>query len=543
MSIHGEPISRQVNVFRGRPVPQSARLAGYAALIDHHNLELPLPPRLATIGGKSRPKDENGWLRLPERYGPADTLAGHLTFALKWEGVDLSVLDTLFRAIQPNAIEEAIATAPTGEYMRRVWFLFEWLREERLHLPDLGKVRAVDAVDTDLQVALQSGSISARHRVRDNLPGTRAFCPMVRRTTAVIRFQESRLAERARQVIGRTHPDVLARASAFLLLSDSRASFRIEGETPSSDRARRWGQAIARAGTTRISVEELENLQRIVIGDSRFVHLGLRTDGGFVGEHDRLTRAPLPEHISAKADDLPSLVTGIVGYDERSGSGEIDPVVAAAVEAFGFVYIHPFEDGNGRIHRWLIHHVLAAGGFAPPGIAFPISAVILRRLDEYRTVLESYSRPLLASIEWRPTDAGNVEVLNDSAPWYRFFDATAHAEFLYACVEATVMEDLPREVAFLEAYDRFVVRVQEIVDMPARTLDLLHRFLRQNHGRLSARARSREFSALSDGEAERIEAFYAEAHSGEQDPGSWERRASDVSPNSSPLDPRSSGGL
>ncbi|HIP51694.1 MAG TPA: hypothetical protein EYG94_06355 [Campylobacterales bacterium] len=30
--------------------------------------------------------------------------------------------------------------------------------------------------------------------------------------------------------------------------------------------------------------------------------------------------------------------------------------------AFSFVYIHPLEDGNGRIHRYLIHHVLAERG-------------------------------------------------------------------------------------------------------------------------------------------------------------------------------------
>jgi hypothetical protein len=242
--------------------------------------------------------------------------------------------------------------------------------------------------------------------------------------------------------------------------------------------------------------------------------LGLRVEGGFVGEHDRRTGAPLPAHISARAEDLRSLVEGIVRWDERAGRGDMDAVVSAAVEAFGFVYVHPFEDGNGRIHRWLIHHVLAAAGFAPPGLAFPVSAVILRQIDAYKRVLESYSRPLLECTDWRPTERGNVEVLDDTAPWYRFFDATAHAEFLYACVETTVREDLPREVAFLEAYDRFVEGVQLIVDMPGRTLDLLHRFLGQNGGRLSRRARDKEFAALTDAETQRIEALYAESHAG-----------------------------
>ncbi|HYN81996.1 MAG TPA: Fic family protein [Gemmatimonadaceae bacterium] len=449
---------------------------------------------------------------MPKRYTPTDDFAAQIAFALKWEGLDLGVLDALFRRVRVEAVADAVRTVPTGTYMRRLWFVYEWLRDERLDLPDLGKVKAVDAVDAKQQIALKTGPISARHKVRNNLPGTREFCPMVRRTTRIKNFENEQLAERADAVLKRIHPDIMSRAAAFLLLSDSRASFRIEGEEPSPDRARRWGQAIARAGTTRLSIEEFKALQRIVIGDARFVKLGLRNEGGFVGEHDRLTGAPLPDHISARPDDLVSLLNGLVDYDERAGRGEMEPVVAAAVEAFGFVYIHPFEDGNGRIHRWLIHHILAASGFAPHGLAFPVSAVMLRELPAYRRVLESYSRPLLDQVEWRATDKGNVEVLNDTAAWYRFFDATVHAEFVYHCVKATIEQDLPSEVAFLEAYDKFVKRVKLLIDMPGGTLDLLYRFLAQNNGRLSIRAREREFAALTDEEAERIEAIYADVH-------------------------------
>jgi hypothetical protein len=183
-------------------------------------------------------------------------------------------------------------------------------------------------------------------------------------------------------------------------------------------------------------------------------------------------------------------------------------VIAAAVLAFGFVYIHPFEDGNGRLHRWLIHHVLSREGYNPPATVFPVSAVMLREISEYRRVLESYSRTLLPLIEWHPTDDNNVDVVNDTADYYRFFDATAHAEFLYHCVENTVERDLPQEVAYLEAYDHFVRGVQEFLDMPANTLDLLHRFLQQDGGVLSKRARMNEFQKLSEDEVARVERIF-----------------------------------
>jgi hypothetical protein len=189
----------------------------------------------------------------------------------------------------------------------------------------------------------------------------------------------------------------------------------------------------------------------------------------------------------------------------------VDAVIAAAILSFGFVNIHPFEDGNGRVHRYLIHHVLARRGFNPPGIHFPVSAAILEKIDQYKDVLESYSRRLLPLVQWEPTLNGNVRVLNDTADFYRFFDATPHAEFLYACVRKTIEEDLPIETRFLESYDRFRSGVEAIVDMPDRMIDNLLGFLRQNSGRLSKRAREIEFARLTAEEVRRIEELYESA--------------------------------
>jgi len=162
----------------------------------------------------------------------------------------------------------------------------------------------------------------------------------------------------------------------------------------------------------------------------------------------------------------------------------------------------------------LIHHVLAVGGYNPPGVVFPVSAAIYREIPRYTAVLESYSKPLLEFIEWEPTPQGNVRVLNDTADYYRYFDGTAHAEFLYQCVEQTVDQDLPQELAYLEAYDRFSAGIQTMVDMPDRKVNLLQRFLNQGKGQLSKRARTNEFAALTDEEVRQIEELHRENFAG-----------------------------
>ncbi|THV15793.1 Fic family protein [Rhizobium rhizophilum] len=500
--------SEAVTVFHDRWLPEQAIPVGYATLIEAYKLSVPLPRKLAAIGPRHKVYEADGWQILTPRHQPANTLGAHLTFALRYEGLDLLVLKALFRATGPEPIADIVRMAPTGSYARRIWFLYEWLLQEQLDLPDATTGTYALVVDPEQQWAI-TGSNSTRHRVRNNLPGTAQFCPMVFRTQTLNAFVHRNLAAQASRLIANVPADLLARTAAFLLLKDSRSSFEIEGEAPPQDRIQRWGQVIGEAGRRSITLHELLRLQRIVIGDARFVQLGLRSEGGFVGEHDRNTGTPIPDHISARHQDLKELMEGLIAF-ERVATPELDPVIAAACLAFGFVYIHPFEDGNGRLHRYLIHHVLAAGGFNPPGIVFPVSAVILDRIDEYRRTLESYSRRLLPLIQWTETERGNVEVLNETADFYRFVDATPQAEFLFSCVARTVDIDLPTETAFLAGYDAFKKHVSVLIDMPDRLIDLLFRFLRQNDGMLSKRARENEFANLTLTEASRIEAIYQE---------------------------------
>ncbi len=111
-------------------------------------------------------------------------------------------------------------------------------------------------------------------------------------------------------------------------------------------------------------------------------------------------------------------------------------------------------------------------------------------------MLESYSAAMLPLIEWRATPDNNVEILNETADYYRYFDATAHAEFLYSCVEETVEEDLPQEIRFLQAFDKFSAAVKEIVEMPDREIELLRGFLAQGSGHLSKTGAGKRISVL-----------------------------------------------
>lgn len=501
--------SEPVLDFQKRHLPELGRPTGYAALIKAFDIDAPVPETLTACAMKHVEYERDGWRMKSPRYVPKPDLEGQLTFALKYEGLDLCLLVKIFERCDPTELTKAIVDTPAGVYTRRIWFLYEWLMQRKLPVPDASAGNYADVVDNEIQIGANEPTRSKRHRVNDNLPGTREFCPLVFRTPRIQEFMALDLAALARTTVAKVPENILARAAAFLLLKDSKASYEIEGENPSNDRINHWGAAIAEAGLKPISSDELVRLQELVLRGTRFIRRGYRTEGGYIGTRDMRTQSPVPDHISARAEDLPSLVNGLVDFSAHH-SGRIDPVIAAAVLAFGFVYIHPFEDGNGRIHRWLIHHVLALRGFNPPGVVFPVSSVFHKDISGYKAALESYSARLLPHVQWRPTPKKNVEVLNDTADFYRFFDATRTVEFLFSAVKKTIEFDMPQEVKFLERYDSVRNEIFQFLEMPERKFELLFSFLHQNNGVLSRRARENEFEEMTNDEAERVEEIYAD---------------------------------
>lgn len=496
--------------FQDRLVPKDTRLAGWAALVQGLGIAAPVRAVSAVAAGYIRgsQRKEDGWIIYDKRYWPGDRVADHLAFALRHENLDLLILKRVFAAIDPDEITEVVREAPTGTVTRRIWFFYETLTSKTLPIDDAQKVTAVHALDPKAYFTSKP-QLSKRHRVRDNLLGSRSYCPIIRRTPDLEAFLERGLAGKAAETVGRTSSALVARAASFMLLADSRASFEIEGERPPRNRLERWGRAVLQAGKNALTLDELNRLHSVLIEDTRFIEAGIRPDGVFLGERD-LDGNPLPEFIGARPDSLLDLIGGMLAANDRMRRDGIDPVLQATATAFGFVYIHPYQDGNGRLHRCLIHHVLAERKFTPTGMVFPVSSVMLDQIDDYGAALRGHSGPLMPYIEWRPTADRNVKVLNDTADLYRYFDCTAEAEFLYSCVARTVEHDLPQEINYLRRHDEAQRRIMETVEMPDCLAQDLIMFIRQNDGRLPKRRREKEFAALKDQEVADIEAIYEE---------------------------------
>jgi hypothetical protein len=355
-----------------------------------------------------------------------------------------------------------------------------------------------------------AGRPLARYRVIDNLLGDAGFCPIVRRTPALVAASARDLGRRARDITRAVDPLLLTRAIAYLYTKETRSSFAIEHEEiEAGHRMERFLAQLAAAGERALDSEAaLTELQRAFV-DPRYAEAGFRSAGArdvYVGEslgfHEKV------HHIGARSASTPELMAAWARMRPVEGPG--GPVVEAACRSFAFVFIHPFGDGNGRIHRLLLHNVLALRAYLPPRLVVPISAVLLADPQGYDRALESFSKRVLPLVDYKLNDEGEVTIRNDTDDLYRYPELTAVCEATFGWLERAIEEDLVAELDFLRRFDEVRARMRELVEMPDKKEQLFIRLCLANGGRLAARKRDR-FSELDDPTIARLESIVREA--------------------------------
>ena len=445
------------------------------------------------------------WEVFPSSYRPADSLIGQITFALKYDGLNIEALRLLFSALSTEDINQLcdwVSTNPTSAYARRWWFLYERLTGSRLDLPDSDQGAYVPLLDPERYITAAPRR-APRQRIDDNLLGTLDFCAIVRRTPQLSHALATDRRPAMQRILSGYDPDTLARSVHYLYTKETRSTFEMEREVPTHQRAQRFVSLLQIApGWPTLTQKLLMELQHS-IADARFHDQGWRDHQNYVGDGSKIY------FISPRPEDLPALMEGWLEMARRLEAGSVDAVVAAAVAAFSFVFLHPFQDGNGRIHRLLIHYFLSKLGFTPPGMILPISATLLSRMKEYDACLERFSAPLMERVEYEVDSMGMVEVLNQTAHLYTSMDLTAMVEALYGWVDQCIEKDLPEELEFMRIMREARRLLREIVDLPdPKANHLLARCL-ENKGKLSKTRRSRDFDYLTDAEVAAIEEMFA----------------------------------
>ena len=482
---------------------------GYAALVKMFSIKAMPHYRNSYILESGTPYSEKEGIienhYYSRKYFPKDLQnpLNHLEFAMKHEGVNLEILLGVFKALEAKSLEGYIRDQPTGKQARRLWYLYEFLTGKLLDLQDATYGGSYSLLLNPKEYYTGASIRSRRHYIDDNLLGNRFFCPSVRRTADLEEFEKKDFSSISSEMIEKYEPKIITRAVNFLYSKETMSSYEIEKEKPDASRAARFTESLKKADHMgSLQKEALIELQNIIV-DSRYANTDYRDFQNYIGTQARLDSYSVQiDYLCPKFEDIKELIKGLLASLERMISSKVHPVIIAASISFGFVFIHPFEDGNGRIHRFLMHYIFARTGFVPKGSIFPVSAVILKNIAVYDSLLESFSKPLLTLLQgaFEFDRQGNLQIHGETDSYYRYIDYTKFASYLFACVEKTIQVDFEEEILYLINYDAAKKALQAVIDMPDNKIDLFIQLVLQNQGVLSARKRESLFSKLNEEE-------------------------------------------
>lgn len=439
----------------------------------------------------------------PESMRPADEPAAHLQFHLRHEVPHLELLSRLFARTGPNFVQAWVNTEPTGQYSRRAAFLYEWLTGDTLSVPKRIGGNYRDAIDGSKLIAASPNRIVkvSRWRINDNLPGTRHFCPMIVENEEVTTAASLDVPQLFQNLTDEFGEDLLQRAAVWMTLRESKASFAIEGEADRANRIERFADVMARRtgqGDVPLSDASLAQLQSEILGErSTLTQFGLRQSPVFVGETVRYQN--IVHYVAPPKEDLVNMLDGLRVFMERT-QGQ-SPVMRSAVAAFGFVYIHPLADGNGRVHRFLINDILRRDGAIPDPVILPVSAVITDDSGErrnYDRILDKISKPLMQEVREHITFTAkpiaypdgvtsNLEFSGneEARPVWRYPNLSPHVIYLSSIIKRTLTEQMREQSRYLRSHVRARHALKEIIEMPDHQADRVLRSIDQNKGELS----------------------------------------------------------
>jgi len=463
-----------------------------------------VPARLASVTSVTATR---GALLIPAKVAPKDDRPlSHLLFALKHEGVNLQLLSQALRKIPAQDMLVAICESPTGVYIRTACFLWEAFNKQELKGAPTITGLMVNLFDPNKYITGPSLR-NAKWRVNFNGLGSLDYCVTVERTARINSLLEFNILQKANEFLSELGEGASDRAMSWAYLSETKSSFEIEHETPSASKAEAFVELLKKAHlTTQLDEEYLVGLQNTAITNPLDKAAHYRHEQNWLSSPLRgaagVTYVPPPHQI------VNDLMKGLVHFANVSPK-QIDPLVAATIISFGFVFIHPFMDGNGRLSRFLFHHALCQSGSLKNGLLLPVSNAMKRNEDLYLAALKSFSEPARKRWEviWIDDDDYRLTFKSDDS-LYRYWNATACVEFGLEMAKQALEKDLREETEFLAKYDLIYRAIDDQYDVRGKDLNTLILTCMEQNGKLSANRRKKFVATVPDEIFDAVEAQY-----------------------------------
>lgn len=478
------------------------------------------------LGLRRETREESG--RRVQLFPPLLAVSGegesaipaHLDFALRHEGVDLAAMAAVCAAMDPRPLAAWISGRPSSRYARKLGFLYEWLTGRSLPVDVSFIGGAYEPVLDSTECFTGPPRNNARWHVRDNLPGTPAWCPTVHRHSRAgdKLGQRDVLAElsAARAQVGKVR---FAQSLAAALVAEIQASYALVGERASPVQELAWGRLLKSAGEVplheRLQVLRLIQLQGALFRGESHAPYGLRSEERFLSTRGtsgyRRIEYPCPPPRA-----LSSLLEGLVEAAKGLEAHKVPAPVRAGVLSFGFGFLQPLSAGNTRIQRFLIQAALASGRIRSSGV-IPVSEVMWEWPQDYGHALQDYQGPLCACAQalagipvlLEPQQSYAFPGYERIAPLYQYPVLTEQVAYLEKALGQGIEIGITAEAHWLHGLEGIRSQLAHRLRLPQPRVDFLLRLIRQQ-AMESVRTHFPQLEESSLREAE--EAVRASAH-------------------------------
>ncbi len=96
----------------------------------------------------------------PARNWPGERACDHLEFAIKYDGINLALLCSLFRHLEPQELADFILEHPVSTPRRKLWFFYEFLTGATLPLENAAKGNYTLLLDPEEYYTLKNGQLT-----------------------------------------------------------------------------------------------------------------------------------------------------------------------------------------------------------------------------------------------------------------------------------------------------------------------------------------------------------------------------------------------
>lgn len=394
-------------------------------------------------------------------------LVEHLCYAVKNEGIDLSLLSVvlpLFGDIERQKVAAIISEAPKSRdsSARKLGYMYEMLTQQEIPL-DAGTLTKTGydlLFSPDMYYTmLTSGKISAKYKITDNAIGDiSTLCPVIRRTDELENHCAANYCGQLTGLISRFDEDVVKKACNIAAKDETQHSFIYEKDVKdAASRIEKFQKAMIDMDLTcdYLTENNLVQLQNTITSkykqDTSFRNYQ-NFVGGFFGNR------PIVSYLPLRSGLLRGYLSE-VGKIYRTLSDPncgLDPILSGSIVSCYFVLAHPFQDGNGRISRFLAQNVWMRRGYNKSNLIIPISEALScsgKNKDNYIRSLQNITKPMMSRIEYRiahrvsdEDEYYEPEIIKSDIRTYAYPDLTEFCETMYNLVKEASEQYLPQTI-------------------------------------------------------------------------------------------------